>query len=154
MINNKFVSPILMWAIILFGIIIIFNVVSRQRIFATNTITSILVISAVVYWLYFFLRALSIHRQAIVSVAKIDKIVKEGVYSLVRHPIYVADIVLAWGIFLFLPQERILTSTIWLTLVIFFWMRLEERALTEKFGEEYTGYEKQVPMVFPKVFKK
>ncbi len=154
MIRHKLISPILLWTIAIGGIIIIFNVVADQKVFASNTFSSILVISAGLYWLYFLCRAVYIHRQVVLSADKITKLVSQGVYGLVRHPIYAADLVLAWAIFLFWPERRVLISVLWLTLVLIFWMKLEERALTEKFGDEYREYQKRAPMIFPRIFKK
>jgi len=95
-----------------------------------------------------------IHRKAPHSVRSIDKIVKEGIYQRVRHPIYSGDIVLVWGIFFHWPSIRALISVIWLTTVLFFWMRLEEKALAEKFGSDYLEYKAKVPMVVPRIGKK
>jgi len=150
----KLISPIVMWLTVLIGVVIIFNLVSSQRIFEDNTFSAILVISAGLYWLYFFSMAVYVHRQAVLSVDKIKKVIKQGPYGLVRHPIYAADIILAWGVFFFWPTLRVLTSVLWLTIVLLFWMRLEEWGLTQRFGDEYRDYKKQIPMIVPKIFKK
>ncbi len=154
MVNKKLVSPILMWAIVICGIALILKFVSAQRIFLPNAFTEVLLASAIFYWLYFFSLATYINRQAVLGADKITRVVNRGVYGLVRHPIYAADLVLAWAIFLFWPEKRVLVSVLWLTLILLFWMKLEERALTEKFGDEYRDYQKKVPMIFPRIFKK
>ena len=152
--KRKFVSPVLMWIIVIIGVFVSFRFFPKIEIFPRNAVTPFLIIPAGIYWLYFFVGALRVHRKAALSAAKIDRIVKEGVYSIVRHPIYSADIVLAWGIFFHWPYLKILLSAIWLTLVLFFWMKLEEKTLAEKFGEEYRNYRKNVPMFIPKFFRK
>ena len=153
MLKRKLVSPVLMWLIVILGIFIVFSFFPKAEIFPRNAITSFLIIPAGIYWLYFFIGALRVHKKAAVSADKIDRIVKEGVYSIVRHPIYSADIVLVWGIFFHWPHLKILLSAFWLTLILFFWMRLEEKALAEKFGEEYEKYKKAVPMIIPRIIK-
>ncbi len=154
MINKKLVSPILMWVIVVIGIIVIFYAIPGENIFTGNAFTAIIVASAIFYWLYFFSLATYANRQAARSADKTSKIIKNGVYGLIRHPIYMADIVLAWGIFIFWPEKKVLASVLWLTLVLLFWMKLEEKVLLEKFGNEYKEYKKSVPMIFPKLFKK
>lgn len=142
-----------MWAIVAAGILLSFQIFSSEDLFKPNKVTYYLIVPAFLYWLYFFIGAILVHRKAPRSVHSIDKIVKEGVYQRVRHPIYSGDIVLVWGIFLHWPSYRALSSVILLTIVLFFWMRLEEKALAEKFGREYLDYQKQVPMVVPRIKK-
>ncbi|MBI5180408.1 MAG: isoprenylcysteine carboxylmethyltransferase family protein [Nitrospirae bacterium] len=151
--KHRLVSPILMWAIVATGIIFFFQTFPSNELFMPNKFTFYLIIPAFLYWLYFFIGAMLVHRKAPRSVHSIDKIVKEGVYQRVRHPIYSADIVLVWGIFSHWPSHRALASIIWLTIVLFFWMRLEEKGLAEKFGSDYLEYKKQAPMVVPRIKK-
>ena len=143
-----------MWAIVAAGIIFSFQIFPSEDLFIPNTFTPYLILPAILYWLYFFIGAMLVHRKAPSSVHSIDKIVKEGVYQRLRHPIYSADIVLAWGIFSHWPSMRALTAVIWLTIILSLWMRLEEKGLTEKFGMDYLEYKKQVPMVVPRKLKK
>ena len=143
-----------MWAIVAAGVIFSFQIFPSEDIFTPNSFTFYLIVPAFLYWLYFFIGAMLVHRKAPRSVHSIDKIVKKGVYQRVRHPIYSADIMLAWGIFSYWPSYRALSSVIWLTIVLFTWMRLEEKALTEKFGRDYVDYKKKVPMVVPRLLKK
>jgi protein-S-isoprenylcysteine O-methyltransferase Ste14 len=154
MLKRKLVSPVLMWLIVILGIFIVFSFFPKAEIFPRNAITSFLIIPAGIYWLYFFIGALRVHRKAALSAAKIDRIVIESVYSVVRHPIYSGDIVLAWGIFFYWPLLKVFISAIWLTIVLFSWMRIEEKVLEEKFGPEYRDYKNKVPMVIPKFIKK
>ncbi len=143
-----------MWAIVVTGVALSFQIFPSKDLFMPNIFTFYLIIPTFLYWLYFFIGAMIVHRKAPRSVHSIDKIVKEGVYQRLRHPIYSGDIVLVWGIFSHWPSMRALSSVIWLTIVLFFWMRLEEKALTEKFGSDYLEYKKQVPMVVPWIKKK
>ena len=149
-IKRKLVSPVLMWLVVATGVFIAFQLVPARFLFPRNMFTSFLILPAMAYWLYFFIGAVKAHSQAAFSTDKISRIIKEGIYAKVRHPIYAADIILGWSILLFYPDARFLTGAIWLTAVLFFWMRLEERALIEKFGEEYREYRRRVPPVFPK----
>lgn len=142
-----------MWAITIFGIFFTFWFLPAKQVFYKNFYFSLLIIPAVICWFYFFIGALYVHRKVASSVHEIEKIITIGIYGRVRHPIYSADIILAWGIFFFLPDLRVLVATIWLTFVLFLWMKLEEYGLTDKFGSKYLEYKKRVPMFIPKLFK-
>ncbi len=147
--KNKFVSPILMWLIVILGIVIIFNIISSQYLFSRNYFTITLFLIASIYWVFFFLWSLKFHKKAPLSVAKISKLIKEGPYRFVRHPLYSADIVLGVGIFLLFPTKRDLFSLVWLILVLSIWMKLEESSLIKKFGREYNTYRAKTPMFVP-----
>ncbi|EKE11272.1 MAG: hypothetical protein ACD_15C00111G0001 [uncultured bacterium] len=150
-IKQKLVSPVLMWAIIILGIFAAFQIVPPRFVFPRNMLTPFLAIPAIGYWIYFFVGAIKVHRKAPLSADAIDRLVVEGVYGKVRHPIYSADIVLAWSAFFFYPDTKIFVSVLWLTLVMLIWMKIEEKALIEKFGREYEGYRLRVPKIFPKL---
>ncbi len=95
------------------------------------------------------LRKLSEFVDELRSVNGIDSLITEGVYSVVRHPLYIADVILAWSVFFFLPFSRVLTEAIWMTFVLWFWAGLEERALEDRFLEDYREYKKKVPKFLP-----
>lgn len=140
-----------MWLIVIIGIFFAFKLVPARFVFPRNMFTSFLIFPAATYWLYFFIGAVKVHRQAPLSADKIEKLVTNGVYAKVRHPIYSADIVLGWAIFFFYPDVRFLISAHWLMFVLLFWMHLEETALVQKFGDEYLEYMKRVPKIFPRL---
>ena len=107
----------------------------------------------ILYWIFFISWSFKFHRQAPVSAAKIKKIIKNGPYRFTRHPMYSADIILGIGIFLIFPSIRVLFGLLWLVLVLFSWMKLEEKSLIEKFGLEYKNYMKETNMFIPKLRK-
>jgi protein-S-isoprenylcysteine O-methyltransferase Ste14 len=141
-----------MWAIVIAGIAVLLRYLPDVAIFRRNVFTSLLLIPAALNWLYFFTSAFAVHRSAARSAAAIEHLVTTGAYAKVRHPIYSADILLAWGVFLFIPTLKVLASVAWLTMVLVIWMKLEEKALTEIFGDEYTRYKSRTPMIIPRYF--
>lgn len=149
--KQKMVSPVVMWLIVVVGFLLIFWLVPPRLVFARNMFTSVLIFPAILYWLYFFVGAIWVHRQAPLSADKIDELIVTGVYKKVRHPIYAADIILGWSIFFLYPDVRFLFGAHWMMFVLLFWMRLEEKALIEKFGNQYLEYMKRVPKIFPKL---
>jgi protein-S-isoprenylcysteine O-methyltransferase Ste14 len=148
---EKVISPVVMWFIIIAGVVLIFIFVGDKKIFASGVINKLILAMSFAFWLYFFISAFRVHKQVAKSAEKIEKIVGAGVYGIVRHPIYMADIVLAWGIFIAFPDLRFLTAVIYSTIIWFIWMKLEEKALIGKFGKEYLEYIRKVPMIIPKI---
>lgn len=153
---QKIASPILMWGIVFFGaaaVFIVFGGLDRGmevllsvEIIQADSVLRFIIVPAVLYWIYFFGSAVLVHREAAESVSGITKVITTGAYAKVRHPIYSADIILSWGIFLYLPNFRMLLCVLWLNVVLFSWMKLEEKLLLEKFGKEYRDYMEKVPM--------
>jgi len=80
-------------------------------------------------------------------------LVTTGIYSRVRHPMYLSNILFALGwALLFRGIHALLCVPIWALcygVLIFF----EEKGLEEKYGEEYREYRRRVPWrLIPKLF--
>ena len=108
---------------------------------------------ALLNWLYVYTTSLRVHPRAFSHIKNVNQLVTEGRYAASRHPLYVADIILGWCIFLWQPSYQVLAIMLWLTLVLIFWANIEERQLAEKFMQDYTAYKRRVPMFIPS-FKK
>lgn len=148
--DSRIVSPLLMWAIALAGAALLLAFAPSQQLFQKNPYTGFLFAILFTNWLGFFSLALWENRQAADSASGIRKLVKTGVYSLVRHPIYFADMFLAFGIFLFSPNLNVLLAALFVSLLLYRWAMLEEAALGKKFGREYAQYCKKVPRLLPR----
>jgi protein-S-isoprenylcysteine O-methyltransferase Ste14 len=76
-------------------------------------------------------------------------VVRKGVFAVVRHPMYLSEIVFYLG--LLLLSLSLLAGGIWLLAVGFLHViaRQEERLLLGRFGDEYASYMRDVPMWFP-----
>jgi protein-S-isoprenylcysteine O-methyltransferase Ste14 len=147
----RFVSPFLMWGIVFVGAAAALLFAPGIELLPKNILGLALFALSFLNWLYFFVSALLANREAAKSASGISKIVDFGVYGIVRHPIYFADILFAWGVFLLLPSSKVFLAALWLTVVMVYWSKLEERALLAKFGKEYSEYMKKVPGLFPKL---
>lgn len=75
------------------------------------------------------------------------ELVTSGVYGIVRHPLYLAGIV----IFTFNPNITVnnLTITVLADLYFIFGMFIEERRFLRIFGDQYREYRKRVPRLVP-----
>ncbi len=86
-----------------------------------------------------------------------DTLNTTGIYSIVRHPLYVGNLLMWLG-------PAILTGHLWfiVAFALFYWvyyeriMYAEEQFLRRKFGEEYLQWAEKVPAFIPKLkgFKK
>ena len=78
-----------------------------------------------------------------------EKIVKSGVYSLVRHPQYLGGFLAHIGISFLLSAGYSLIFTPVMVVLIYIMSWKEEKELIKEFGKEYEDYRKKVPMLIP-----
>ena len=81
---------------------------------------------------------------------KSNRLATDGVYALVRNPIYSAFLFICTGVLLFCRNLYVLflLPLFWLYLTVF--MKLtEEKWLIERFGDEYGAYCKRVNRFIP-----
>ena len=79
-----------------------------------------------------------------------QELVTTGVYGIVRHPMYLAGII----IFTFEPNitKNGLTVTVLADLYFLFGSFIEERRFIRAFGDQYKEYRERVPRLVPKIF--
>ncbi len=77
----------------------------------------------------------------------------EGLLKRVRHPIYLATLMIFWGWFLFSNSWQNLAFASAGTLYIFIGIYWEEKKLIAQFGQKYLDYKARTPMIFPSIFK-
>ncbi len=92
---------------------------------------------------------------SIVFGEKRDKptVIREGVFGVVRHPIYLSEILFYLG--LLILSLSLTAMGVWLAGIGFFHYisRYEERLLLARFGNDYKQYMENVPMWVPRVRK-
>ena len=71
---------------------------------------------------------------------------KHGLLGIVRHPMYVATIIIMWS--LNSTRADIITHII-LTVYIIVGIKLEEKKLISKYGQAYIAYQREVPALIP-----
>lgn len=81
-------------------------------------------------------------------------LITSSLFSIVRHPTYLAHTLLWLGFFLLTGFLSLGLLTIMdLLLSYFIIIPLEERELAQRFGQEYMDYKKRVPKFFPRFFR-
>ena len=81
-------------------------------------------------------------------------VIRDGVFSVVRHPIYLGSILF------YLSLLTAFCSTvavfIWVVIILFyiFLCKHEEKLLIEKFGNDYEQYKLETPMLLPRLIRR
>ena len=81
-------------------------------------------------------------------------VIRNSVFSAVRHPIYLGEILLYAG-FLMLSLS-LAAAFVWVIVIVFlhYISRFEEMLLLDRFGDDYRMYMQETPMWIPKLRRK
>jgi protein-S-isoprenylcysteine O-methyltransferase Ste14 len=76
-------------------------------------------------------------------------VIRKGVFNIVRHPIYLSEILFYLGILVM--SISLAASILWIAGIVFllYISRHEEKLLLARFGEDYERYMEEVPMMVP-----
>jgi len=80
-------------------------------------------------------------------------VIRKSVFGVVRHPVYLSEILLYLG--LLLLSISLGGAVVWIIAIgfLYYISRYEERLLIARFGEDYEKYMREVPMWFPRLRK-
>ena len=67
-------------------------------------------------------------------------VVSSGLYAKIRHPLYVSQMLVLAGVFLYVGDHRLWWLYVAILLFQIFRARSEEQVLLKQFGEEYATY--------------
>jgi protein-S-isoprenylcysteine O-methyltransferase Ste14 len=80
-----------------------------------------------------------------------QKLVTGGAYGLVRHPVYLAALLVWSGLSVcFLSPEAATVTALYVVPSYLLYIRTEEAMMLESFGDEYRRYRQRVPMLLPR----
>ena len=82
------------------------------------------------------------------------ELIQTGLYSRVRHPLYLGLLMIFLGYVLVSAQYTALIHFLCLLIYLPFGIYFEEKNLITQFGEKYQEYQKNVPTLFPRWGKK
>jgi len=80
-------------------------------------------------------------------------VIRKGVFNIVRHPIYLSEILLYLGCLILSPSLAAACVLLVATAFLHYISRHEEKLLLARFGEEYERYMRDVPMWVPRLRK-
>jgi protein-S-isoprenylcysteine O-methyltransferase Ste14 len=83
-----------------------------------------------------------------------SEVVSNGVFGIVRHPIYLGSILFYMGMTIIACS--IASFIVCIVIVIFYFCisKYEEKILLEELGSDYRDYMQRVPMLIPKIFRR
>lgn len=157
--TSSFINPlIVIFAILLF----LLPFLPQPRFFPPRPIRISVVLLSIFLEasaLYLFIGAICVYKKYSIPLTPRvwtpPKLVRKGVFSIVRHPIYLSELLAYGGFFLYMRGLYAL-CIIYPMLVIATYIRAyaEERyILTKNFPEEYGKYRKKVGMFIPKFWR-
>ena len=85
----------------------------------------------------------------VVTIKQGHELIDSGPYALVRHPIYTGLLVAFIGSAAALGEWRGVLAVLMAWAAFWRKVRVEERWMTERFGERYVAYRKRVPALVP-----
>jgi len=80
-------------------------------------------------------------------------VIRKSVFSVVRHPIYLSEILLYCGLLILSISLAAFVVLLMATLFLHYISRYEEKLLLARFGQEYQNYMQEVPMWIPRLRK-
>jgi protein-S-isoprenylcysteine O-methyltransferase Ste14 len=80
-------------------------------------------------------------------------VIREGVFGVVRHPVYLSEILLYLG--LLMLSLSLAAAGVWGITIVFlhYISKYEEKLLLAQFGGDYAKYMQEVPMWLPRFWK-
>jgi len=80
---------------------------------------------------------------------KTSKLVDNGTYAIIRHPQYLAGILLSISITFWVQSWLSIIFTVIVIFLIYQWTYSEDKMLIKKFGKEYLEYKRKVARLNP-----
>ena len=78
-----------------------------------------------------------------------QKLITSGVYSLIRHPLYLSGLLVVVGTNVYFESSWAWLGALAASVAVLLRLPLEERRLVERFGKAYTVYQKRTRAVLP-----
>jgi protein-S-isoprenylcysteine O-methyltransferase Ste14 len=80
-----------------------------------------------------------------------EKLINDGLYQYIRHPLYIGLLLIFIGYFLYVPNLASLIHLVALLLYLPFGIYYEEKKLLVLHGQAYADYQKTVPPLIPTI---
>ena len=84
------------------------------------------------------------------EVRETPAVIRNGIFDVVRHPVYLSEVLLYAALSLFTMSLASCVVGLAATSFLYYLSRYEEKLLLKRFGEEYRSYMREVGMWFPR----
>lgn len=120
------------------GIALDFYLLPQKFVFSTahRLYLTFLVIPVVVITIYFLASSIYFRAKFPLRSHGFDHHIKTGVFGRTVHPTCMTLAIIGWVFFIYYPTWQVFISSAWATLVIFFWIKVEQDAYGEKKEED------------------
>jgi|GEM_PF-1085942 len=157
----KYISILIMWYISLSILILFISDVLLSVIIYIPFVyrfIGLLLISAGI-----FIASWTVYRIGMKNIVRIpevfsesykQRLVRNGPYGIVRHPLYLSELCIIFGCFLISGEASLLILfLVWIPILAYI-IRWEENNLMRIFGGKYLKYKKEVPTIIPRIRNK
>lgn len=94
-------------------------------------------------------RAIGDSWSPVVGKTQEQHLVTSGVYSAIRHPLYLSGLLIVAGSNIYFASTWAWLGALIVLIAIFIRLPIEEQRLVERFGQAYIDYQKQTRAIFP-----
>jgi protein-S-isoprenylcysteine O-methyltransferase Ste14 len=133
--KQKIILPVLYFV----ATLALFYFVGRTQDFALNSVQLIGVVLSIISFVLWIISRVQLADSFSISPTA-SRLIDRGVYSKIRHPVYVFSFLALLGIFFFLQRWPIFLLLIPLLILQIFRIHKEGQILSKKFGKEYLEY--------------
>ncbi len=96
-------------------------------------------------------RVISVSTVADMRTDRVPELVTDGLYGRIRHPLYLATILMFGGLAFIYPFPRVIIFALGMIVYTMVGALLEERKLILHYGEEYLEYKKRAGFILPRL---
>ena len=86
------------------------------------------------------------------KIVREHKLVKDGLFKHVRHPLYLGEILRNLGFVVIFSSVYGILKVFLASTFLFFRMEIEEKMLVSVFGEEYKEYKRKTKRLIPHIY--
>ncbi|TFF91663.1 isoprenylcysteine carboxylmethyltransferase family protein [Candidatus Thorarchaeota archaeon] len=95
-------------------------------------------------------RVISVSTVADMRTDRLPELITGGLYARIRHPLYLATILVFGGLGVMYPFPRVIVFSLAMILYTIIGAVLEERKLIAHYGQEYIDYKKEAGFILPR----
>jgi protein-S-isoprenylcysteine O-methyltransferase Ste14 len=147
----------LLYGLITLGYALSFSIGATKigRVYHWDTFFAIGMVLVVIGFIIRIYSILTLNQYFTYSVAKVEnhKIISTGLYKFIRHPGYLGQFIIFMGISISISNWlSILLMMIPVTLGYLYRIKVEEKFMTDQFGEDYKHYQDRTKRIIPLLY--
>jgi protein-S-isoprenylcysteine O-methyltransferase Ste14 len=132
-----------------FGLPVLEAALQERSIQAWMTVSGIALLAIGFFLGYSANRTIAENWSPVIDKTKDQRLAKSGVYSVVRHPLYLSALLLLTGTNLYFGNSWSWLSTLLVLVVTLYRIPIEERQLASRFEQDYADYKRQTKALIP-----